>query len=746
MHNDDPPSRYQGPSQPSRNYDLERVEIETPTADDHNDLLADIQKLKQQTRDLCLDVAKCNDLSGKLIDKSTDRSRSIASIQRRVGLLYLVSRLHVGDQKAPDDVCDVPIDNQISTTGEGFCVKALMEAVLLDTTNLATDNDASESQENHNKSVTNVSTGITSLDNVTNSQFDEKLTREGSSISGPHGGLSDRQVKEISTTTQNISQDQKLGGEEGTSSCRSLKHLSEETADTSMNKSVHKVVEGQILQKAESSQKVESQQDEIEELARLHDEIRLLQNVVGEAFDNGVNGSSEEQAFARAADAFLRNLATSLTEQDKTFGGEMLEDLMKENAKLTEKMKVLASVDLLIEDSRLKLRVMQDDVGSLDKISSPANGTSTGKALVEGAKPVRESIKNKRSDSKEELRPQDLADRIEVAPSHGSRRYLNMIKEGNTASGGLQHQVPKSDSSLITLNLTPHSADMPSGLLAREDAALVLASIKNQAQDESRLPPPVDSIEDQQPSNDDVHDKSTWQDLSTSQSKWMTSQSRKQNGHSGLQGEIFKTKPQVEFNRAVTEDFHDVIFLSQLKDQPQPVVDKTKPTPPDVAEDVGRVKSDRRRKHDGQPREADSPTQLGTNTTAEMPLRLNGCTKGSELIMTDEDGEYDESCQLKDVTNDTKVAESATSNDFIKPAAQSETVKGEEDSVVSANSPQEKPSCLQSSSTTEKARQASDEEYEADSEWETKVGGKTATLHVPQEVEYDYYGCDHPFL
>lgn len=692
-------------------------------------------------------MVKCNDLSGKLIDNSTDRSRSIARIQRRVGLMYLVSRLHVGDQKAPDDVWDVPIDNEISTTGEGFCVKALMEAVLLDTTKLANDNDASESQENHDKSVANVSTGITSLDNVTNSQLDERLTREGSSISGPQGGLSDRRVKEISTTTQNISQDQNLDGEEGKSSCRSLKQLSEETADTSMNKSVHKAVEGQILQKAESSQKIESQQDEIEELARLHDEIRLLQNVVGEAFDNGVNGSSEKQAFASAADAFLRNLATSLTEQDKTIGGEMLEDLMKENAKLTEKMKVLASVDLLIEGSRLKLRVMRDDVGSqLDKISSPANGTSTGKALVEGAKPDREPIKNKRSDSKEGLRPQDLADRIEVAPSHGSGQHLNMIKEGNTAAGGLQHQIPKSDSSCVTLNLTPHSADMPSGLLAREDAALVLASIKNQAQDQSRLPPQVDSIEDQQPTNDDVHDKSTWQDLSTSQSTWMTSQSGKQNGHSGLQGEIFKTKPQVEFNRAATEGFHDVIFLSQLKDQPQPVVDKTKPTHPDVAEDVGQAKSDRRRKHDGQLRKADSLTQLGTNTTAEMPLRLNGCTRDSELFTADEDGEYDEYCQLNDVTNDTKVAEGATSNDFIKLTAQSETVKGEEDSVVSANLPQEKPSCLQSSSTTEKARQARDEDYEADSEWETKVVGKTATLHAPQEVQYDYYGCDHPFL
>lgn len=684
-------------------------------------------------------MVKCNDLSGKLIDNSTDRSRSIARIQRRVGLMYLVSRLHVGDQKAPDDVWDVPIDNEISTTGEGFCVKALMEAVLLDTTKLANDNDASESQENHDKSVANVSTGITSLDNVTNSQLDERLTREGSSISGPQGGLSDRRVKEISTTTQNVSQDQNLDGEEGKSSCRSLKQLSEETADTSMNKSVHKAVEGQILQKAESSQKIESQQDEIEELARLHDEIRLLQNVVGEAFDNGVNGSSEKQAFASAADAFLRNLAASLTEQDKTIGGEMLEDLMKENAKLTEKMKVLASVDLLIEGSRLKLRVMRDDVGSqLDKISSPANGTSTGKALVEGGKPDREPIKNKRSDSKEGLRPQDLADRIEVAPSHGSGQHLNMIKEGNTAAGGLQHQIPKSDSSCVTLNLTPHSADMPSGLLAREDAALVLASIKNQAQDQSRLPPQVDSIEDQQPTNEDVHDKSTWQDLSTSQSTWMTSQSEKQNGHSGLQGEIFKTKPQVEFNRAATEGFHDVIFLSQLKDQ--------KPTHADVAEDVGQAKSDRRRKHDGQLRKADSLTQLGTNTTAEMPLRLNGCTRDSDLFTADEDGEYDEYCQLNDVTNDTKVTEGATSNDFIKLTAQSETVEGEEDSVVSANSPQEKPSCLQSSSTTEKARQARDEDYEADSEWETKVVGKTATLHAPQEVQYDYYGCDHPFL
>lgn len=744
MLNDGPPSRQQGYSTPSQNCDAGRVKIELPTAEDHNNLLTEIGKLKQQTCDLCLKAANCDDFSGKLTNALTDRSGSIASTERRVGLMYLVNRLHVGDQRAPSDVRDVPIGNEISNTCEGSCVKALMDAVLLDTTNLANDNDTSESQENHNKSVTNDSKGITSLDNVSNSQLDGKLTREGSSINGPQGGLAARRVEEISTVNQNVSQDQRLDEEEGKNSCGSPRNLSEQKAETGMNKSVHKVIEGQKLQKAEHSQKAESQQDEIEELARLHDEILLLQNVVGEASENGKNGSSEKRAFASAAEAFLRNLADSLTEQDKENGGEMLDALMKENADLTEKMKILASVDLLIEDSRLKMRVMQDAVGSqLDQISSLANGMSTGKVLVEDAKPDRESIKvdeNKRSDSKEEIRPQDLADRIEISPSHGIGRYPNLIEEGNTASGGLQHRI---DASMINLNLKPDPAEMPSGLLAREDAAIVLASIKTQRENE---PLPVDSIEDQQPKIDDVHGKSTWQNLKSIHTCTSQSQSEEQNGDSGLQREIFKTKSQEEFKCAVMEDFHDVVFLSQSKDRPQPVLDRPEPAHLDVAEDEGHVKGDRERKHDGQSRKVDTSTQLGTNTTAGMPLRLNGKPRDSDLITTDDSGKCNESCQLKDVTNDTTAAESATSSDIIKLTTQSKIFKTREASAVNANSPQEKPSCPQSSSTVAKAREASDEEYLADSEWEPKVGRKTATLHVPQEVEYEYYGCDHPFL
>ena len=594
-------------------------------------------------------MAKYADISGQLTGQLTCRGGSIAGLERRVGLMYLVSRLHGGDQKAPDNIRDVFIGKKNNNTGEGSRVKALMDSVLLDTTNLANDNDTSESQENHNKSVTNGSTGITSLDNVKHSQLDGKLTREGSSISGPQEGLSTGPVEDISTVTLNISQDQQLGEEEGTKTLNVSQdqhlvegegknsrseetadarrdksvhkviegqklqkaeypqkpkstttlnisqdqqlgeeegtktlnvsqdqHLvegegknsrSEETADARRDKSVHKVIEGQKLQKAEYSQMLKSQQDEIEESARLHDDILLPQNVVEEASENGLNGSLEEREFASSAEAFLRNFTISLMEQDKAKGSEMLDELVKENAYLTEQMKILAS-----------------------------------------------------------------------------------------------------------LNLKP-------GLLAREDAALILASIKTPRQNQPRQPLPVDSIE---PTDNDVHDKSTSQDLST-QRTWRISQSGKRNSDSGLQREISKTQPQVEFKRAVMEDFHDEIFLSQSKDRPQPVADRSDPTPPDVAENKGQVNNDRERKHDGQPRKADFSPQLDANTTAEMPLR-------------------------------------------------------------SANSPQEKPSCPQSSSTAEKAREANDEEYEADSEWETKVGGNTATLHVPQEVEYVHYGCDHPFL
>lgn len=295
---------------------------------------------------------------------------------------------------------------------------------------------------------------------------------------------------------------------------------------------------------------------------------------------------------------------------------------MKENAYLTEKLKILASVDLVIEDSRVKTGALQDAVGSQPHQSSSAeSGTSA-----------------------------------------------------------------------------PNSADMSSGLLATKEAALFLASMKIPQQNQPRQAVSVDSIE---PTNDDVHDKITSQDLSNSQRTWRTSQSGKPNSDSGLRGEISKTKSQVELKLAAMEDSYDDIILSQSKDRPQPVVDRSDPTSPDVAENEVQVNNDRERKHDGQPRKAGFSTQLGAYTTTEMPLRLNDSTKNAELITNEE----------------------------------------------SANSPQEKPSYPQSSSSTaERAREAGDEVHEAHSEWKTKVGGKTAPLYVPQEVEYVYHGCDHPFL
>lgn len=634
MSNDDPPSRNQRPSQPSQECDAEKVQIEIPTAEDHNNLFAEIEKLKQQTRDLRLKVANCDDTSGQLTGELTGRSESISTIERRVGLMYLVSRLHGGDQQAPYNIRDAFIGSKISNAGQGPGANAFIDSVFLDTTNLARGNDNSESQKTHNISVTNDSTGITSLDNFKHSPLDGKLIREGSSISGQQEGLSTELVKDISTTTLDISQELQLDEEEGTktlnisqdqplvegegkNSRRSRKHLSEETADTRRDKSAHKVIEGQKLQKAEYSQKPKSRQNEIDEIARLHDEILLLQNVVGEASENGLNGSSEERTFARAK-AFSRNLANSLTEQDKANGSEMLDELVKENAYLTEKLRILASVDL---DSRVKTGALQDAVGSQPhQSSSAASGTSA-----------------------------------------------------------------------------PNPADMPSGLLATKEAALILASIKIPRQNQPRQPVSVDSIE---PTNYDAHDKSTSQDLSTSQRTWRMSQSGKPNSDSGLQGEISETKPQIEFKLAVTEDSRDNIFLNQSKDRRQPVIERSDPTPPNVAENEGQVNNDGERKRDSQPRKADFSTQLGAYTTTEMPLRLIDSTKNAELITNEE----------------------------------------------SANSPQEKPSYPQSSSTAERAREASDDVHEAHSECKTKVGGKTAPFYVSQEVEYVYHGCDHPFL
>lgn len=707
--------------------------------------MSDIGHLKKQALELCLKVAKYNDSSAVLADMTIDRSTSIASIERRVGLMYLVSRLHVGDQKAPDDNFGNLIRKEVSITGEGPRVKALIDAVLLDDTNLRNENDASKSKETHNRSVTNHCIGITSLDNVTHSQLDGKLTREGSSISEPQGGLSEERIEETSTTAQNISQNRQLYKEEDGNSRGSLKYLSAEAVDTSIDKRVHKVMEGQKIPKADAP-KAGPQQDGIEEI------IKLLQLLVGEA--NGSegleDGSSGERACASTAEAFLRILATSWTEQNTAMGGEMLEDFKKENAYLIEKLKILAAVDLQIEDSRLKVGVMQDAVEpQLGQISSPANDRSTSQGLVEDVKPNQDPIKvddTKRNDSSERSRPQDLADRTVVAaPSHDIWRHPIPIEEGITASGRLKHEASKHDASFSTVDPKPNSADILSGLLATEDAALVLTSMKAQGQGKPRQPPLVDSIEDRQPTKNDVHDKSTSQDLSSSEDIWRTSQPGKQDGGGVLQGQTLKTKPQVEFKRAVIQDFHDVIILNPLKDPPQPGVDTSDQTPPDVAEDEGKVKDDRERKHDGKPREDLSSAQPGANDIVEIPPGLNDSNRDSGLIANEKDEKWDKLCLLEDIANEKKAAESEVSDGIIKLTAQSEIFK-EEESVVSANF-QEEPSCRQFSSTAENPTvAASDEDYGADSKWQVRRRGKTATLYAPKEVEYNHYGCDHPFL
>lgn len=678
-------------------------------------------------------MAKYNDSSAVLADMAADRGVSIASIERRIGLMFLVSRLHVGDQKVPDDSLGNLIAKEVSITGEGPRVKALIDAVLIDSTNLRNENDTSKSKETHNRSVTNDCIGITSLNNVTHSQLNRKLTREDSSISGPQEGLSEGRVEETSMIAHNITRDQRLYKEEGRNSRGSLQYLSDETVDTSIDKSVHNVIEGQKMQKVES-QKAGPQKDGIEEI------IRLLQLLVGEANGSAEfkDGSSGERACANTAETFLRILANSWTEHDMAMGGEILEDFKKENAYLIEKMKILAAVDLQIEDSRLKVGVVQDAIESrLDQINKPANDTSTGKALVEDTKrnqvPVK-VVETQRRDSREGLRPQDLADRIEVAaPSHDIWRYPVSIEEGNTASGSLQHQASRYDTFLSTLNPKPNSADILSGLMAAEDAALVLTSMKAQGQNKPKQPLLVDSIEDRRPRKDDIRDKSTSQDISSSENTWMTFQPGKQNGGGGLQGETFITKPQVEFKHAVMEDFHSVIFLNPLKDPPQREVDTSDPTPPDVVEDEGQVKTDRERNHDGKPRE---------DVTAEIPPGLNDSSRDSGLISNDKD---DKPCQLRDVANENKAAECKIFTDIIKLAVQSEQSKivREEESVDCANS-QEGPSCPQSSSTAENATEAVSDE--ADSGWQEKRIGEIVTYCVPKEVEYNHYGCDHPFL
>lgn len=707
--------------------------------------MADIGHLKKQALELCLKLAKYNDSSAVLADMTIDRSTSIASIERRVGFMYLVSRLHVGDQKAPDDNLGNLIRKEVSITGEGPRVKAMIDAVLLDDTNLRNENDTSKSKETHNRPVTNDYIGITSLDYVTHSKLDGKPTREGSSISEPQEGLSEGRIEETSTTAQNISQNRQYYKEEDGNSRGSLKYLSAEAVDTSIDKRVHKVMEGPKLPKADA-QKAGPQQGGIEEI------IRLLQLLVGKA--NGSegleDGSSGERACASTAEAFLRILATLWKEQNTAMGGEMLEDFKKENAYLIEKLKILAAVDLQIEDSRLKVGVMKNAVESrLGQISSPANDLSISQGLVEDAKPNQGLIKvdeTKRSDSREGSRPQDLADRTVVAaPSHASWRHPIPIKAGSTASGRLQHEASKDDASLSTLNPKPNSADILSGLLATEDAALVLTSMKAQGQGKPRQPPLVDIIEDRQPTKDDVLDKSTSQDLSSLEDIWRTSQPGKQNGGGGLQGETLKTKPQAEFKRAVLQDFHDVIFLSPLKDPLQPAVDTSVPTPPDVAEDEGKVKADRERKHDDKPREDLSSAQPGANATVEIPPGLNDSNRDSGLIASEKDEKWDKPCLLEDIANENKAAESEVSNGIIKLTAQSEIFK-EEESVVCANL-QEEPSGRQFSSTAEKPTvAASDEDYGADSKCQVKRRGKTATLYAPKEVEYNHYGCDHPFL
>lgn len=658
-------------------------------------------------------MAKYNDSSAVLAGIAVNRTKSIASIERRVGLMFLVSRLD--DQKAPDDILEDRIAKEVSITGESPGVKALIDAALIDSTDLRNENDTGKSKDTHNRSVTHDSIGITSLDNVTHPQLGEKLTREGSaregsSISGPHGGLSEKRAEKNS-------QDQRLYNQ-GKSPRGSLKCLSKETRE---------------------SQKAEQQQDGINEL------VTLLHLLVGKANspEEFKDGSSGERACADKAESFLRILADSWTEKDMAMSGEMLEDFKKENAYLIEKLKILASIDLQIVDSRLKVGVMQNAVESrLDQIG---NGTSTGKALVEDAKPDQEPIKldeTKHNDSRGELRPQDLAGGIEViASSHDIWRHPISIEEGVTASGGLRHQASIDDASLSALTPKINSADKLSGLLATEEAALVLTSMKAQGQDKPRLPPLFDINEDRQPNKDDAHDKSTSHGLCSSEDIWRTSQPGKHSGGVVLQRETFKIRPQVESIRAVMEKFfHSLIFLSPIKDPPQPMVDTSDPTSPDLGEVEEQVQTDRERKHYGKPQEDDSHS---ANLTAEIPPGLNDSSRDSRVIENDKDGRWDKSCQLGDVANDEKATESAVSIDIIKLTAQSEQgerVK-EQESVVCANS-QKEPLCPQSSTT----EATTNIDYRADTAWEVERIGKNAALYFPNEVEYDHYGYDHPFL
>lgn len=546
--------------------------------------------------------------------------------------------------------------------------------------------------------------------------MDEKLTREGSSISGPHGGLSEGRVEKTS-------QDQRLYNQ-GKNPRGSLECLSEDTRE---------------------SQKAEQQQDGIKEL------VTLLQLLVGEANSPEAfkDGSSEERACADKAESFLRILADSWTEKNMAMSGEMLEDFKKESAYLIEKLEILASIDLQIEDSRLMVGVMQNAVESrLDQIGSPANGTSTDKALVEDAKPNQVPIKlgeTNHNDSRGELRPQDLADRIEVAASsHDIWRQPTSIEEVVTASSSLQHQASEDNTSLSAITPKTNSADMLSGLLITEGAALVLTSMKAQGQYKPRQPPLVDIIEDRKPNKDDVHDKSTSHDLSSSGDIWRTSQPGKHSGGVVLQGVTFKTKPQVESMRAVMEEFlRGVFFLNPLKDLLQLKADTSDPTPLDLGEAEEQMQTDREQKHYGKPQEDDSPSRPGAIVSAEIPPGLNDSNRDSGLIENNKDGRWDKSCELRDVANDEKATESAVSIDTIKLTAQSEQgeIVKEQESVVCANS-QKEPLCPQSSTT----EAATDMDDGADTAWKVKRIGENAALYVPQEVEYDHCGCDHPFL
>lgn len=96
---------------------------------------------------LCLNVAKYNDSSAVLTDMAADRSASIRRMEQRVGLMYLVNRLDIGDQKAPGDILGNIIPKEVSITGEGPRVEESLDAVLLDSTNLRNGNDTSKSKE-----------------------------------------------------------------------------------------------------------------------------------------------------------------------------------------------------------------------------------------------------------------------------------------------------------------------------------------------------------------------------------------------------------------------------------------------------------------------------------------------------------------------------------------------------------------------------------------------------------------------